>query len=129
MEQQNEIAKIAYEIYLMRNGAPGDPISDWLTAERIFAERQAKSVTLRTLAEPVMTAEEPSVTVVETSVSPVFLAPKTRKKAAPKVEAEPKVAEPKKTAAKAKATPAPKAEVEAAKPAKPRASRKKTATE
>jgi len=28
-----EISRRAYEIYLERNGAPGDPHSDWLRAE------------------------------------------------------------------------------------------------
>jgi hypothetical protein len=35
-----EVARRAYEIYLSRNGAPGDPVSDWLTAEAEL--RQAK---------------------------------------------------------------------------------------
>jgi hypothetical protein len=29
-----EIEGRAYEIYLSRNGAPGDPVADWLQAER-----------------------------------------------------------------------------------------------
>lgn len=28
-----EIERRAYEIYLSRNGAPGDPVADWLQAE------------------------------------------------------------------------------------------------
>jgi Protein of unknown function (DUF2934) len=30
----DEIARRAYEIYLGRNGGPGDPTADWLQAER-----------------------------------------------------------------------------------------------
>ena len=29
-----EIERRAYEIYLSRNGAPGDPVADWVQAER-----------------------------------------------------------------------------------------------
>jgi hypothetical protein len=29
-----EIERRAYEIYLSRNGTPGDPVADWLQAER-----------------------------------------------------------------------------------------------
>lgn len=50
MESNHEIAKIAYELYLMRKGAPGDPVSDWIMAERIFSERQAH-LTVRTRKE------------------------------------------------------------------------------
>jgi len=41
MDRYSEIAKIAYELYLQRGGAPGDPQTDWLVAEKIFAERQS----------------------------------------------------------------------------------------
>lgn len=30
----DQIAVRAYEIYLERNGAPGDPLEDWVRAER-----------------------------------------------------------------------------------------------
>ena len=30
---QEEIRRLAYEIYLSRSGAPGDAVSDWLEAE------------------------------------------------------------------------------------------------
>jgi len=40
MDRYSEIAKIAYELYIQRQGAPGDPQTDWLVAEKIFAERQ-----------------------------------------------------------------------------------------
>lgn len=33
-----EIAKRAYEIYLERNGAPGNPFEDWTRAERELLE-------------------------------------------------------------------------------------------
>lgn len=35
-----EIAKIAYELYLKRGGVAGDPVTDWMMAERIYAERR-----------------------------------------------------------------------------------------
>ena len=35
-----EIRRRAYEIYLQRNGAPGDPHMDWLVAEREVRSRQ-----------------------------------------------------------------------------------------
>jgi hypothetical protein len=31
---ESAIAVRAYEIFIARNGAPGDPVSDWLQAER-----------------------------------------------------------------------------------------------
>lgn len=31
---ESEIAMRAYEIFKARNGEPGDPMSDWLQAER-----------------------------------------------------------------------------------------------
>ena len=42
MDRYSEIAKIAYELYMRRQGAPGDPQTDWFVAEGIFAERQAQ---------------------------------------------------------------------------------------
>lgn len=36
-----EIRRRAYEIYLNRNGAPGDPVADWLQAERELRARRA----------------------------------------------------------------------------------------
>lgn len=37
-----DIERRAYEIYLNRNGAPGDPVADWLQAEReVHAARAA----------------------------------------------------------------------------------------
>lgn len=37
-----EIALRAYQIYLERNGAPGDPHSDWLRAEAELASASKK---------------------------------------------------------------------------------------
>lgn len=41
MDRYSEIAKIAYELYIRRQGAPGDSQADWYIAEGIFAERQS----------------------------------------------------------------------------------------
>ena len=137
MNQQNEIAKIAYELYLMRNGAPGDPVADWLMAERIFAERSERSMTMRALQEPVM-AQEPNVLTTEDrkpAEAPVFLGNERKKTV--KTEAK-KTTAPKKEVTKpaaAKAAPAkaeakPVVDVKPAVEAKPkRVIRKKTATE
>lgn len=35
-----EVATEAYFLFLARNGQPGDPLHDWLTAERIVRERR-----------------------------------------------------------------------------------------
>lgn len=35
----DDIALRAYEIYLSRNGAPGDPLADWLQAEQELMPR------------------------------------------------------------------------------------------
>lgn len=40
LSMQDKIAKRAYEIYLERGGAPGNPLDDWVRAER---ELQAKT--------------------------------------------------------------------------------------
>ncbi len=36
---EDEIRRRAYEIYLERNGSPGDECQDWLTAEREIRAR------------------------------------------------------------------------------------------
>jgi hypothetical protein len=41
---QEQIALRAYQIYLERNGAPGNPFEDWVRAERELTE-QAKKAT------------------------------------------------------------------------------------
>ena len=38
-EIQEAIRLKAYELFLERNGAPGDELEDWLTAERIVLKR------------------------------------------------------------------------------------------
>jgi len=43
----DEIRRRAYEIYLARNGAPGDPASDWLHAERELREGRATTAARR----------------------------------------------------------------------------------
>jgi hypothetical protein len=40
---QEQIALRAYQIYLERNGAPGNPLEDWLRAERELAEGPKKT--------------------------------------------------------------------------------------
>jgi len=40
-EIQEAIRLKAYEIYLERNGAPGDELEDWITAERIVLKKFA----------------------------------------------------------------------------------------
>jgi hypothetical protein len=37
-----EIALRAYQIYLERNGAPGNPLDDWTRAERELLEKPTK---------------------------------------------------------------------------------------
>ena len=40
---QDQIATRAYEIYLERGATPGDPMQDWLRAERELAAQPKKS--------------------------------------------------------------------------------------
>jgi Protein of unknown function (DUF2934) len=40
---QEAIALRAYHIYLERNGAPGNPMEDWVRAERELAEQSNKT--------------------------------------------------------------------------------------
>jgi hypothetical protein len=40
---QEQIALRAYQIYLERNGAPGNPLEDWVRAERELAEGPKKT--------------------------------------------------------------------------------------
>ena len=40
---QNDIAARAYQIYLERGATPGDPMQDWLRAERELAAPSQKS--------------------------------------------------------------------------------------
>jgi hypothetical protein len=43
LSPQQKIAQRAYEIYLERNGAPGNPLDDWVRAERELLQRSPKS--------------------------------------------------------------------------------------
>ena len=45
---QEEIALRAYHIYLERNGAPGNPLEDWVRAERELAEGPKKTTSRKT---------------------------------------------------------------------------------
>ena|ERR1700722_3431226 len=42
LSPQQKIAQRAYEIYLERNGAPGNPLEDWVRAERELLEKSRK---------------------------------------------------------------------------------------
>ncbi|HKN74731.1 MAG TPA: DUF2934 domain-containing protein [Candidatus Acidoferrum sp.] len=43
LSPEQKIAMRAYEIYLERNGAPGNPLEDWVRAERELLEKPRKS--------------------------------------------------------------------------------------
>ena len=43
LSPQQKIAQRAYEIYLERNGAPGNPLEDWVRAEREILQKTRKS--------------------------------------------------------------------------------------
>jgi hypothetical protein len=43
LSPQQKIELRAYEIYLERNGAPGNPLEDWVRAERELLERSRKA--------------------------------------------------------------------------------------
>jgi hypothetical protein len=45
---QEEIALRAYHIYLERRGAPGNPLEDWIRAERELAEAPKKATRSKT---------------------------------------------------------------------------------
>lgn len=49
LSPHDKIAQRAYEIYLQRNGAPGDPLQDWLRAEQELAVKP-KRATKKTVA-------------------------------------------------------------------------------
>jgi hypothetical protein len=42
LSPQQKIAQRAYEIYLERNGAPGNPLEDWVRAERELLVKSRK---------------------------------------------------------------------------------------
>jgi len=43
LSPEQKIAQRAYEIYLERNGAPGNPLEDWVRAERELFQKARKS--------------------------------------------------------------------------------------
>ena len=43
LSPQQKIAQRAYEIYLERNGAPGNPLEDWVRAEHEILQETHKS--------------------------------------------------------------------------------------
>ena len=43
LSSQQKIAQRAYEIYLERNGAPGNPLEDWVRAEHEILQKPRKS--------------------------------------------------------------------------------------
>lgn len=43
LTSQQKIELRAYEIYLERNGAPGNPLEDWVRAEREILQKTRKS--------------------------------------------------------------------------------------
>jgi hypothetical protein len=43
LSPEQKIAQRAYEIYLERNGAPGNPLEDWVRAERELLEKSRKA--------------------------------------------------------------------------------------
>jgi hypothetical protein len=49
LSPEEKIAQRAYEIYLERNGAPGNPLEDWVRAERELLQKSRKS-TKKTVA-------------------------------------------------------------------------------
>jgi hypothetical protein len=44
LSPQQKIAQRAYAIYLERNGAPGNPLDDWVRAERELLEKSRKPI-------------------------------------------------------------------------------------
>ena len=42
LSPQQKIAQRAYEIYLERNGAPGNPLEDWVRAEHEILQKTRK---------------------------------------------------------------------------------------
>jgi hypothetical protein len=43
LSPQEKIAQRAYEIYLERQGAPGNPLEDWVRAERELLQKSHKT--------------------------------------------------------------------------------------
>ena len=44
LSPQEKIAQRAYEIYLERGGAPGNPLEDWVRAERELLQKGKKTI-------------------------------------------------------------------------------------
>ena len=42
LSHQEKVALRAYEIYLERNGSPGNPLEDWVRAEREVMQKSSK---------------------------------------------------------------------------------------
>lgn len=121
MDNNQEIAKIAYELYLLRGGEPGDPVSDWVTAERIYAERNGEQ-TVESF-ENIETRFVVTESVVSENRVEAVAQVKTRARKSPALKTAPKK-EARKADAKASAAKPEKKLVEPAKPKK--TSRKKT---
>lgn len=49
LTSQQKIELRAYEIYLERNGAPGNPLEDWVRAEREILQKTRKTTKKSTL--------------------------------------------------------------------------------
>lgn len=103
MNLQEEIAKVAYELYLKRGCVHGRDLDDWLEAERIVLARHAGQEIEEPEAD--VSAEEGEVisettpkteaeeTVIEETETPVVEEPKKkggRRKTTKKVEEKPK---------------------------------------
>lgn len=97
MNLHEEIAKVAYELYLKRGCVHGHDLDDWLEAERIVLARQAG----QEIEEPdiEVTEEIPSITkeelaeetvIEETEAPPVVEKKRVMKKKAKKAEEKPK---------------------------------------
>lgn len=102
MNLQEEIAKVAYELYLRRGCAHGHDLDDWLEAERIVLARHAgqeieePEVEEQTEEEGVVMETQPlpetEETVIEEAETPVIETEKKRgrRKTTKKTEEKPK---------------------------------------
>lgn len=97
MNLHEEIAKVAYELYLKRGCVHGHDLDDWLEAERIVLTRHAG----QEIEEPdiEVTEEIPSITIEElaeetvieeTEAPPVVEKKRAKRKTAKKTEEKPK---------------------------------------
>lgn len=97
MNLHEEIAKVAYELYLKRGCVHGHDLDDWLEAERIVLARHAG----QEIEEPdiEVTGEIPSITIEElaeetvieeTEAPPVVEKKRVKRKKAKKTEEKPK---------------------------------------